>query len=398
MGYGLSRDSPVKLMLGKDNYEALISRHGQWIRWRIVAKCPCTDKNTMQPDPQCPRCGGLGYTYSYQSKLTVTQTVLVQDDSGVIEVPEEFADCSLDFVYDYNGREFNAEKNGVFITLDTRDIPIKGTYIYAVMVKEVVNKIDAASCLDAGGGYYQIEGLRSRRQGIDGLYHTAPGDIISIDRIADYEGKTYTPDELRLDRFHINPLVVERTDPDTGEAAMIALPVVEPVTVEGVSYVPPFIFALLSQDLSKEDNAAMVESDGDAVLTFPYNCDVSEGDILTALSGAYTQKEVVNRNGDGSKDAIGAYFVTEIVSCTGVDREYKAGVDFLLVGANYLKWFCEDAPLPGDAYSLTYRICPTYKVVKNIPQIRTSENQRLPKKAVVQLFHTYGEHRRANRQ
>jgi hypothetical protein len=390
MGYGLSKDSPVKLTLGKDNYEALITRHGQWIRWRIATKCPCTDKNTMQSDPQCPRCGGLGYTYSYQPKLTVTQTVLVQDNSGIIEVLEEFADCSLDFVYDHNGKKFNAEKNGKFITLETSDIPIKGTYIYVVMTKEVVNKIDAASCLNTGGGYYQIEGLRSYRQGIDGLYHTAPGDIIKIDRIVDFEGKSYTPDELCLDLFHIDPLI----DEETGEPP----PIVEPLVAELVEYVPPFIFALLSENLSKEDNEAMVEVHGDAVLTFPYNCDVSEDDVLTAFSGTYTQKEVVTRNGDGSKDTIGAYFVTEIVSCIGKERDYKAGVDFILIGTNYLKWLCEDAPLPGDAYSLTYRICPTYKVVKNIPQIRTSENQRLPKKAIVRLFHTYGEHRGANRQ
>jgi hypothetical protein len=390
MGYGLSKDSPVKLTLGKDNYEALISRHGQWIRWRIATKCPCTDKNTMEADPQCPRCGGLGYTYSYQPKLTVTQTVLIQDNSGIIEVLEEFEDCSLDFVYDYNGKKFNAEKNGIFITLEASDIPIKGTYIYVVMIKEVVKKIDAASCLNTGGGYYQIEGLRSRRQGIDGLYHTAPGDVIKINSIIDSEGKKYIPDELRLDLFHIEPLV----DEETGGP----LPIVEPLVAELIEYVPPFLFSLLSQNLSKEDNEAMVEAHGDAVLTFPYNCDVSEGDILTALSGTYTQKEVVTRNGEGRNDTIGAYFVTEIVSCIGIEREYRAGVDFSLAGTNYIKWICEDALLPGEAYSLTYRICPTYKVVKNIPQIRTSENQRLPKKAIVQLFHTYGEYRRANQQ
>jgi hypothetical protein len=343
----------------------------------------------MQPDPQCPRCGGLGYTYSYQPQLTVTQTVLVQDNSGIIEVLEEFADCSLDFVYDYDGKKFKAEKDGIFITLETSDIPIKGTYIYVVMIKEVVKKIDVASCLNAGGGYYQIEGLRSRRQGIDGLYHTAPGDIVKIESVQDFEGKNYTPNELRLDLFHIDPLVNE----ETGEP----LSIVEPLVAELIEYVPPFLFALLSQNLSKEDNEAMVEAHGDAVLTFPYNCDVSEDDILTALSGTYTQKEVVKRIED-SDDTIGAYFVTDIVSCTGKEREYKAGIDFMLIGTNYVRWTCEDSPLPGEAYSLTYRICPTYKVVKNIPQIRTSENQRLPKKAIVQLFHTYGEHRRANRQ
>jgi hypothetical protein len=172
---------------------------------------------------------------------------------------------------------------------------------------------------------------------------------------------------------------------------------VEPLKAEKIEYVPPFLFALSSQNLSEEDNEAMVTVKGDAMLTFPYNCDVSEGDILTALSGTYTQKEVVKRIED-TDDTIGAYFVTDIVSCIGKEREYKNGIDFLLIGTNYLRWICEDAPEPGEAYSLVYRICPTYQVVKNIPQIRTSENQRLPKKAIIQLFNIYAEHRRANQQ
>jgi hypothetical protein len=389
MGVGLGANSPIVLTLGKSNYEAMIDRHGQWIRWRIATKCPCTDKNAMESDPQCPRCGGLGYTYSFQPQLTLTETILVGDSSGIIEVPEKYADCALDMVYDYNGKKFSAKKNGVYITLLNAP-PEKGTYLYVVMIKEVVNKIATASCLNAGWGYYQIEGLRSRRQGIDGLYHTAPGDIIKIDRIVDFEGKSYTPNELRLDLFHIDPLIDEETDDP--------LPIVEPLVAELIEYVPPFLFALLSQNLSKEDNEAMVEAHGDAVLTFPYNCDVSESDILTVFSGTYTQKEVVNRRKEVDKDTIGAYFITEIVSCIGKERDYKSGVDFILIGTNYLKWLCEDAPMPGEAYSLTYRICPTYKVVKNIPQIRTSENQRLPKKAIVQLLHTYGEHRGVNQQ
>jgi hypothetical protein len=346
----------------------------------------------MQADPQCSRCGGLGYVYSYQPQLTVTQTVLVPDDSGIIEVLDEFANCALDLVYDYNGRKYTAEKNGIYICLAPGDLPVKGTYIYVVMIQDVVKTVDTAGCENAGGGYYRVDGLRSRRQGIDGLYHTGPGDIIRIESVVDAEGKIYTPDELRLDQFHIKPLAEE-----TGERVTHVLPVAEPLVAKGVRYIPPFLFALLSQNLSKEDNEVMVEATGDAVLTFPYNCDVSEGDVLTALSGTYTQKEVVTRI-EGSNDTIGAYFVTEIVSCIGNERDYKNGIDFMLIGTNYLMWLCGDAPLPGDAYSLTYRVCPTYKVVKNIPQIRTSENQRLPKKAIVQLFQTYGEHRGVNKQ
>jgi hypothetical protein len=308
---------------------------------------------------------------------------MITDDSGIMEVSDEYENCNLEFVYDYAGKRYAAEKEGKFICITDPDLPINGTYLYVVMIQNVVNLLDNADCQDAGGGYYRVLGIQFRREGIDGLYYTAPGDIVKIGKITDAMGVEYQAKELRTDLFYIEPLL------DTE--------ITEPLTVENVEYVPPFLFALLSQNLSKEDNEAMVEAHGEAVLTFPYNCDVSDGDILTVLSGTYTQKEVVRCVEEGN-DAIGAYFVTDIVSCIGNERDYKEGVDFLLVGTNYIKWLCEDSPLPGEAYSLTYKICPTYKVVKSIPQVRTSENQRLPKKAIIQLFGTYGEKRRANQQ
>jgi hypothetical protein len=318
--------------------------------------------------------------------MTVTQAVIVADDSGILEVLDDYKDCALDFVYDFSGKKYPAEKDGIYITIGDTP-PEKGNYLNVVMIQDTVKMLDAGSTENASGGYYRITGIQSRSQGIDGLYYTAPPDIVKIGSIVDAEGKTYTPDELRLDQFHINPLT------DDGNE----LPIVEPITVEDVQYVPPFLFALLSQNLSKEDADLVLESHGDAVLTFPYNCNVAEGDVITVLSASYTNKEVVKKV-EGSDDALGAYFVADVISCIGLEREYKEGVDFILIGTNYIKWLCDDAPVPGEAYSLSYKICPTYKVIKNIPQVRSSENQRLPKKAVVQLFSTYGEKRKVNRQ
>jgi len=395
MGYGLGKNSPVVLSFGKSNYEALLYRHGQFIRWRTAVKCPCIDEHTHQPDPRCPRCSGLGFFYSFQPQMTVTEDVMVSDDSNVLELSEEYADnCDLDVVYDFSGRKYAAEKNGQFIVLREKDIQ-KGKYLTVVMTQYSARKVKEAECEKAGGGFYRVKGLQFRKQGIEGIYYTAPGDIIKIAKITDAEGREYTASELRADLFRIAPNKV--IDEDTGEETEDNIPIVEPIKVSDVEYVPPFVFALLSQNLSKEDSEMLLETKGDAILTFPYNCDVSEGDVLTALSGTYTQKEAVRRT-DLQEDTIGAYFVTDIVSCIGVEREYKKGVDFLLTGANYLLWLCDDAPSEGDFYSLTYRICPTYKVIKNIPQIRTSENQRLPKKAVLQLFAAYSEGRKANRQ
>ena len=169
------------------------------------------------------------------------------------------------------------------------------------------------------------------------------------------------------------------------------------MTVQNVSYLPPFLFVILSQNLKEADENLVQKLNGDAVLTFPWNCDVSNDDVITVLSGTYTQKDVVKKK-DADYDVIEAYFVDEIVSCVGTEREYIPGTDFILCGANYIKWLCDDCPEDGENYSITYRVFPTYKVVQNIPQIRTSENQRMPKKAVIKLLSTYGEKTGINRQ
>jgi hypothetical protein len=117
--------------------------------------------------------------------------------------------------------------------------------------------------------------------------------------------------------------------------------------------------------------------------------------VLTVLSGTNTRKDVVKRV-SGSDDTIADFFVQEVVSCLGNEREYHEGADFLLTGTNRIKWLCEDAPEPGEMYSITYRENPTYTVMKAIPQLRTSENQRMPKKAVVKWYDNYAENKRVN--
>jgi hypothetical protein len=312
--------------------------------------------------------------------MTVTQTAM-SDPSGIVEVSENFADCDLDFVHDFNGVTFkNAVKTGKYILLNSETPIIKGTYVYAVMIQDTVRKVKEAGCEKAGAGYYRVNGLRSRRAGIDGLYHTAPGDIIRIGKIVDAAGNEYGSNEFRTDLFMIEPVDGEIQDP---------------ITAYDVEYIPPFIFSLLKQELSKADAEEVINAKGDAILTFPYNCDVGEDDILTVLAGTVTRKEVVKRIQDAD-DTIGAFFVQEIVSCIGLEREYISGVDFVLSGTNRIKWICEDAPDYGDAYSLTYKENPTYTVVKSIPQLRTSENQRMPKKAVIKLNASYSEKKKVN--
>lgn len=397
MGVGLGRNSPVVLTLGKDNYEALIDRHGQWIRWRSASKCSCVTLPSMQPDIHCKICGGRGYTYSFQKTQLRFSTVMLNDISkGILELNDEFIPFSLKKVYDFEGKEYkNAEKIDSYVILNEAKLPKKGTYFNVILEKNNIKILESAEVEKLNSGYYRIPGLRNSKPNIDGIYYTTPSDIISITSIKDSAGISYTPQEFRLDTFRILPTVTEQEDPETGEIIEVEVPITEPVFVENVSYLPPFIFALLNQNLSKTDAQAVEDYSGDAICSFPYSCDLSSDDVLTVLTGSYTKKEV-NPRSNYETDTLDVYFVYDIISCTGIINgeivEYKEGVDFIIVGTNKIKWLDTDiCPEVGDAYSITYHALPTYKVVKEIPQIRTSENQRFPKKAVVKLLSTYSE-------
>ena len=393
MGQGLGLNSPVQLSLGKENYEALISRHGQWVRWRVASKCPCVKQNTQQPDVHCKKCGGLGITYGYQKKAIVTQTVLVKDNSGIIELSDSYINCPLVKCYDNSGVVYDkATKTDNFLILNSSTYPTKGVYVTAVMEQDILQSVDEAECNSIGNGYYRVEGLRSSRTSTEGLYHTVPGDIESIGEVSDDEGNIFNVSEIRQDCIFVDTL--EKTDEETGETVTIAPP--EKLTVKDIEYIPPFTFVILNQNLNKSDAQIMQELNGDAVMSFPYAYDVANDDVITVLSGTYTNKKVVTKK-DAEYDVIPDYFVDEVISCIGIERDYKQGTDFILCGPNYLKWLCDDCPEDGEAYTITYKVFPTYKVVKNIPQIRTSENQRMPKKAIIKLYDTYGEARGLNK-
>lgn len=364
MGQGLGKNTPVVLTLGRDNYEALIARHGQWVRWRVATKCPCVGKGG-HPDLHCPKCAGLGVTYGIQPSADVSETVF-SDGTGVVEVSGEYKDATLIRVYDDEGREYpGARKVDQYISLG--DKIAKGSYITITMRRDTVKSRDAVLTY-LGAGYYQVEGLTVSNPSL--VSHSAPCDLVEV-KISG--GGNYRALELRQDKV----LVEGDGWPQELRAR--------------VKYVEPFVFVILNQELSKADSNMMLDCAGDAVVSFPYCYDVAVDDVITVLSGAYTKKVVLTRK--SGFDVIPSYFVNSVTACVGKEDVYKEGKDFILVGSNRIKWL---RPLPQEPYSVTYSALPTYKVVKSIPQIRTSENQRMPKKAILKLYDTYGEARGVN--
>jgi hypothetical protein len=152
---------------------------------------------------------------------------------------------------------------------------------------------------------------------------------------------------------------------------------------------------VLSQNLSKEDQALVNAHNGDAVCTYPYMYNVSENDVLTVLSGTMTHKIVFEKRGDNLDDTITEFFVAKVDSIETKTGKFTEGEDFILIGTNKIHWI-GNQPEAGEMMSVTYRYQPTYRVAKDIPMLRTSEDQRIPRKVPLKLYAAVGEAKRVN--
>lgn len=399
MGTGLGRNSPVKLTLGRENYEALLERHGQWIRWRIAKKCACVIGPTFSPNTRCKLCSGRGYTYSYQHDQVIQTVAMANDDDGLIELPEDFINDKLVKVYDYYGREYkDAEKIGTFV--DIKQKTFKGIYYNFLLERNNVKEVENIELVETNGdNYFIIPDLVVQRPNIDGIYYSAPCDILKVENIVDATGIEFEVEEIRLNKILLREKYDIVYNDDTGLSEEKLIEPIGPLTAAKVEYIEPFIFALLNQNLNKADQQALVEINGDAVAIFPYSCDVAEQDVLTVLAGTITQKEIICRTED-DHDVLPAFFVESISYCTDKNgNELKQDIDFELIGTNQIKWINPDTePDVGDGYSITFKVYPSYVVMQNVPSLRSSENQRFPKKAIVKYMSSYSDGKKVNRQ
>ena len=388
MSFGLGKDSPVVLSLGRANFNALIDRHGQWLRWRVAKKCACISQQA-RVDIHCTKCGGSGDVYDYQRDYFDVFRAIVRNN--ILGIPEEYSDSEIIEVYDSRGKRHEYIRNGDYLQIIGAVIPDNELVDVRVHVP-IVKKIETIELEKVGAGYYRIPGISVEPSKFEGVYYRAAGDVLSVESVID----TAEPEDGE-EKQPIKILGLRRDLIYTDSGA-------ENLTAVNVEYVLPFRFIVLSQNLVKEDQEFINAHKGDAVCTFPYMFNVAENDILTVLSGTMTHKVVLGKRGtkgrDGkpdtpANDILNEFFVSKIDSIETFTTVYKEGVDFILIGSNQIHWI-GNMPAVGENMSITYRYNPTYRVAVEIPMLRTSEDQRIPKKVVIKLFSAFAESKRVN--
>jgi hypothetical protein len=355
----------------------MLDRHGQNVRWRVSKKCTCITE-TGQPDPRCKKCGSTGEIYDHQKFYT--DTMRVRCDRGIIELPQENINCEILKVYDARGIEYDPCQTGqYFKPFNPNRELLNGEVVEIVYRQPMEEIIEQVELEYIGNGYYRVPGVLADMSKIEGVDQRAPGDIVDMEAVFDSHGK-----EVDIIEFRINTVLLNDTE------------AIHPITAFGIKYIKPFKFFVLSQNLDEEDEKLLALHQGDAITTFPYHYDVSEGDIITVLSGTNTRKVALPHKGIRSDDTLMDFFIQKVVYLATNKREYSEGKDFILIGANKIHWICDDPPEDEEYMSITYQYLPTYRVFRNIPMLRTSEDQRIPKKAVLKLLSAFSESQGVN--
>jgi hypothetical protein len=377
LGWGLGKNSPIVLSLGRGNYEAMLERHGQNVRWRVSKKCTCVT-GANRPDPRCKKCGGSGEIYDYQKFYT--DTIRVRCDRGIVELPQENMNCEILKIYDANGIEYESCQMGQYLKpfSPTKKL-LNGEVVEIVYRQPMEEFIEQVELEHIGNGYYRVPGVLSDMSKLEGVDYRASGDIVDMEAVFDSNANEIDILEYRIDTVRLKDEEAQG-----------------PITAIGVKYIKPFKFFVLSQNFNEEDAKFIALHEGDAISTFPCRFDVSEGDVITVLSGTNTKKVVLKHKGVRSDDTLMDFFIHKVVYLATDNREYTDGNDFIIVGANKIHWICADPPEPDTNMSITYQYLPTYKVHKFVPMLRTSEDQRIPKKVVLKLFSGFNESRRVN--
>lgn len=358
---GIGKNFPVRISLGKDNYEGLIARHGQRVRWRQAVQCPCLQINN-RPDLHCSICGGEGWRYRFQSTIDEQISIPMIEDN-LAELPEGYETHAIRSITNYAGIECPvSERYGLYVRLSSEYSVKKGERVEAIIGKNLIRALGSTSALYRGDGRFELPDVGN-------------GDIVAVGSLEDaVSGASYPIISFRKDGV----LATVSTPPSSGAT----------FTAYSVDILDPPTFVVVGQQHKEADARFLEGIRGDASMSFPQAYQVGEGDIVTLLSAHKVGKCLITRG--AAMDVIPEFYIASVESIETEAATYLPGVDFDLWGDNRIRWITGRAkPVLGTAMFIMYQSCPTYRVLKDFPTIRSSEDQELPRRVALQLLGTY---------
>lgn len=350
MAVGLGENSPIKLQLSRESFNAAIGRHPQPIRWLVATSCPCIQKN-QKVDANCPLCHGKRVYYTTPTKSERVETIPAAID-GVI------AQDNVIWVRDFTGEEYTITAHECVTYVDG----VKKGQQYQVKFVEDVTQTGSGIAQYVSDKLYRIS-LPTQV-----VFGEVQGDLLKV--TASFNGNPLTVTNLFRNCFEISDTINPEDQVD--------------VVYE---YINPFEFLLLSQNLQKADQKYLSDVNGNAMLTFPQRWEIYESDIIISLNASQLKKHIYESTGD--IDNLPSYYLGELKQAysirNGVRHIYIPYVDFVLYKGNKIKWI-QNKPEEGEQVSITYSYYIVYKVMSDMPAPRTSENNRFPRKVALSLY------------
>jgi len=360
---GLDKKSPVPLEGNPRRYEGLIDRHGQWVRWSIARKCTCL-LATNRPDPRCPLCRGSGWRYFFQDKEEETEIAARAVSYDTVELPYATDKGSVISLRTASGKTPIA--TGIFgqwvkvsgVSLD------RGSTVYAAVMKARVKKVPSGSAFYAGHNIVKLDEYE-----FENPWARVPYDLVRVKSLTRSDGSP-----LAIEAWSVDKVIIE----DAG-----ALEVGERLTIDA-EYMPPYRIAVLNQNLSVMDQNFLRDVGGDAMAVFPFAYKISEYDTVTLWAGTQVRKKIIRKSIDET-DILPDLFVSGVLNLTDAEREYVEGVDYALWDRNTIRWLGADMPDNGKYFSIEYMANVTYRVLPQLPNIRSSEDKRFPSRVALKL-------------
>ena len=187
MGFGLGEITPIIIKLERENFNALIGRHGQQIRWLTSEKCPCI-LNNQKVDENCSFCMGKGVTYGHQATSSRVEKLTAPID-GII------AQADVIWVRDFVGNEY---------TITSQDCV---AYVTGVIKgrQYQVKYTEDVTLSGTGTATYIADGLYSIDLPVQVVFDTVQGDLLTV--TAEYSGGPLVVTTLFRNCFEISDTI-----------------------------------------------------------------------------------------------------------------------------------------------------------------------------------------------
>ncbi|MFZ4618796.1 MAG: hypothetical protein ACOYM2_21735, partial [Rectinemataceae bacterium] len=268
-------------------------------------------------------------------------------------------------------------RHGRFVRISGPREPARGERVELSVLRPMVKKLERAIVIYHGAGCFSIDALAIVGAAGIAADRTTNADIISIGALRNETIDVDYPVSMTRRNLAFSAVA---DDPDTGDV----------VVATDVEYIDPFYFVVTGQQ-HRESDARFLESiEGDASMSFPECYKIGEGDIITLLAATQVGKRVIS-HGAGDIDTIPEFYLESISAIESGSTIYLPGVDYAFWGANKVKWLGDNRPVAGAPVFVFYAFNPTYRVVKEFPNVRSSENQNLPRRVALKLLSTFAE-------